>query len=73
MAMAIYEHAEELGKMAAEETGMGDPEHKVMKNIGKSTGTWAELKGKPEYRSHQNGRGKRCHRSGKADGEFSDA
>ena len=47
MAMAIYEHAEELGKMAAEETGMGDPEHKVMKNIGKSTGTWAELKGKP--------------------------
>ena len=47
MAVAIYEHAEELGKMAAEETGMGDPEHKVMKNIGKSTGTWAELKGKP--------------------------
>ena len=47
MAVTIYEHAEELGKMAAEETGMGDPEHKVMKNIGKSTGTWAELKGKP--------------------------
>ncbi len=47
MAVAIYEHAEELGKMAVEETGMGHPEHKVMKNIGKSTGTWAELKGKP--------------------------
>ena len=47
MAVAIYENAEELGKMAVEETGMGDPEHKVMKNIGKSTGTWAELKGKP--------------------------
>ena len=47
MAVAIYENADELGKMAAEETGMGDPEHKVMKNIGKSTGTWAELKGKP--------------------------
>lgn len=47
MAMVIYEHAEELGKMAAEETGMGNPEHKVLKNIGKSTGTWAELKGKP--------------------------
>ncbi len=47
MAVTIYEHAEELGKMAAEETGMGDPEHKVTKNIGKSTGTWAELKGKP--------------------------
>ncbi len=38
MAVAIYENAEELGKMAVEETGMGDPEHKVMKNIGKSTG-----------------------------------
>ncbi len=47
MAVVIFEHAEELGKMAVEETGMGDPEHKMLKNIGKSTGTWAELKGKP--------------------------
>ena len=47
MAVVIFEHAEELGKMAVEETGMGHPEHKMLKNIGKSTGTWAELKGKP--------------------------
>lgn len=47
MAMVIFENAEELGVMAVDETGMGDREHKMMKNIGKSVGTWAELKGKP--------------------------
>ncbi|WP_053955861.1 aldehyde dehydrogenase family protein [Inediibacterium massiliense] len=42
----VYDHAEELAKMAVEETGMGVYEHKVAKNKGKSKTIWNSLKGK---------------------------
>jgi len=46
MAKAIFDNAEELAKMAVEETRMGVYEHKVKKNQGKSRVIWNELKGK---------------------------
>lgn len=42
----IYDHAEELARMAVEETGMGVYEDKVAKNRNKSKGVWWDLKGK---------------------------
>ncbi len=43
---AIFDHAEELAKMAVEETQMGVYEDKVSKNRNKSKGVWYDLKGK---------------------------
>lgn len=43
---AIFDHAEELAKMAVEETQMGVYEDKVAKNRNKSKGVWYDLKGK---------------------------
>ena len=42
----VYDHAEELAKMAVEETRMGVYEDKVAKNRGKAKGVWYDLKGK---------------------------
>lgn len=42
----VYDRAEELAKMAIEETGMGVYEHKVIKNKGKSKLIWNNLKDK---------------------------
>ena len=42
----IFDHAEELAKMAVEETQMGVYEDKVAKNRNKSKGVWYDLKGK---------------------------
>lgn len=42
----IYDRAEELAKMAVEETGMGVYDHKVTKNKGKSKVIWNNLKDK---------------------------
>lgn len=42
----IYDRAEELAKMAVEETGMGVYENKVAKNKGKSKLIWNNLKDK---------------------------
>lgn len=42
----VYDRAEELAKMAAEETRMGVYEHKVAKNKGKSKLIWNNLKNK---------------------------
>ncbi len=44
-ARAIYDNAEELAKLAVEETEMGVYEDKVMKNRNKSKGVWYNLKG----------------------------
>ncbi len=46
MAKAVYDNAEPLAKMAAEETRMGVYEHKIAKNKGKSRILWHGLKGK---------------------------
>lgn len=43
---AVFDHAEELGKIAADETGMGDAEAKRLKNRNKSMAVWRHLKGK---------------------------
>jgi len=43
---AIFEDAEELAKMAVEETQMGVYEDKVSKNRNKSKGVWYDLKSK---------------------------
>ncbi len=43
---AIYDHAEELAKMAVEETGMGVFEDKIAKNQGKAKAIWNDLKDK---------------------------
>lgn len=43
----VADHADELAKEAAEETGMGVYEHKIQKNYGKATLIWNDLKGKP--------------------------
>ncbi len=43
---AVYDHGEELAKMAVEETNMGSYEDKIMKNKGKAMATWNYLKGK---------------------------
>lgn len=43
---AIFDHAEELAKLAIEETQMGVYADKVAKNRNKSKGVWYDLKGK---------------------------
>ncbi len=43
---AIFDHAEELAKLAVEETQMGVYTDKVSKNRNKSKGVWYDLKGK---------------------------
>lgn len=43
---AIFDHAEELARLAVEETRMGVYEDKVSKNRNKSKGVWYDLKGK---------------------------
>jgi succinate-semialdehyde dehydrogenase len=45
-ARAIFDNAEELARMAVEETEMGVYEDKVAKNRNKSKGVWNNLKGK---------------------------
>ena len=45
----VYERAEELAKMAVEESGMGVYEDKVAKCKGKSKNIWNSLKGKKSY------------------------
>ena len=42
---AIFDNADPLAKMAAEESRMGKYEDKIMKNKGKTKITWARLKG----------------------------
>ena len=42
---AVYDNADELAKMAEEETGMGKYEDKIMKNMGKPKAVWNKLKG----------------------------
>jgi succinate-semialdehyde dehydrogenase len=42
----VYDNAEELAKMAVEETGMGVYDHKVAKNKGKSKTIWNSLRDK---------------------------
>lgn len=41
----VYDNADELAKMAAEETGMGKYEDKIVKNMGKPKAVWNKLKG----------------------------
>lgn len=43
---AVYDHGEELAKMAVEETKMGKYEDKVIKNKNKAMATWYYLKDK---------------------------
>lgn len=45
IAKAVFDHAEPLAKMAAEETRMGVYEHKISKNMGKARIIWNSLKG----------------------------
>lgn len=45
MGKKIYDNAEELAIMAVEETGMGNVEAKIAKNMGKPKVTWQKLKG----------------------------
>ncbi len=45
-AKVIYDHAEELARLAVDETGMGVYEHKVVKNRNKSKGVYHNLNGK---------------------------
>lgn len=42
----VYDHGEELARMAVDETEMGVYEHKVAKNKGKSKTIWNDLKDK---------------------------
>lgn len=44
MAEAAFHGAERLGRMAAEETGFGVPEHKKLKNEFASQGVWDSIK-----------------------------
>ncbi|MEE8356501.1 MAG: acetaldehyde dehydrogenase, partial [Anaerolineales bacterium] len=44
MAEAAYGAAERLGRMAAEETGFGVPEHKKIKNQFASKSVWESIK-----------------------------
>lgn len=46
IAKTVFDNAEVLAKMAAEETGMGVYEHKVKKNQGKAKIIWNSLKDK---------------------------
>lgn len=43
---AIYDHGEELARMAVDETGMGNYDDKVMKNKGKAMAVWNYLRDK---------------------------
>ncbi len=43
---AVYDHAEELARMAVEETTMGRYESKIAKCRNKSKSTWWRMKGK---------------------------
>ncbi|MDR1920437.1 MAG: aldehyde dehydrogenase family protein [Candidatus Adiutrix sp.] len=42
---AVYDHAEELARLAVDETRMGRYEDKILKNKGKTKMTWLKLKG----------------------------
>jgi acetaldehyde dehydrogenase (acetylating) len=44
MAQAAYEAAERLGRLAAEETGFGVPEHKKLKNQFASKNVWESIR-----------------------------
>lgn len=46
IAKNVFDNAEELAKMAVEETGMGGVEYKIKKNQGKAQILWYSLKGK---------------------------
>lgn len=41
----IYDHGDELAKMAVEETGMGDYPSKIVKNTAKAKAVWHRMKG----------------------------
>ncbi|MDR0423932.1 MAG: aldehyde dehydrogenase family protein, partial [Clostridiales Family XIII bacterium] len=41
----VYDNAQMLARLAVDETGMGNYEDKVMKNMGKPKVTWQKLKG----------------------------
>ncbi|MEG0784084.1 MAG: aldehyde dehydrogenase family protein, partial [Christensenella sp.] len=45
----VYDRAEELGKRAVEESGMGVVEDKIAKCQGKSKCIWNSMKGKKSY------------------------
>ena len=47
MGKYVFDNAEELSRMAIEETGIGVYEDKVLKKKGKSRTIWNSLKGKP--------------------------
>jgi len=47
MGKYVFDNAEELSRMAVEETGIGVYEDKVLKKKGKSRTIWNSLKGKP--------------------------
>jgi len=46
LAKYVFDHAEELARMAQSETGMGSVEYKTKKHLGKSKIMWHSLKGK---------------------------
>lgn len=46
IAKVVFDNAEELARLAVEETGMGRVDHKIRKNQGKSRVLWWALKGK---------------------------
>jgi succinate-semialdehyde dehydrogenase len=46
MAKVVYDNAEDLARMAVDETGMGVYEDKIKKNQGKAKIIWHSLKGK---------------------------
>jgi succinate-semialdehyde dehydrogenase len=45
IAKAVYDNAEELARLAVDETRMGVYEHKVQKNKGKARIIWSDMKG----------------------------
>ena len=47
IALACADHAEELANMAVEETGFGNPQDKVLKNLLGSVMTWDSIKNMP--------------------------
>ena len=44
LCMAFAAEAETMAKMTIEETGMGDFESKIMKNMGCPAGAWAQVR-----------------------------
>lgn len=46
IALAVKDHAEELAVMAVEETGLGNIDHKIGKNLGTPDVIWTTMKGK---------------------------